>query len=130
MPKKPRQAHISQQLKRRKARRPTPLAGAETPVPNGNATPLEEAPVLAGPALMADSAFLRSEPAAPASSSGRLGRRTGALRAPEERAIAARAIPGQLPTFERSYLMRELRQIGTISTALLALIIVLTIILR
>ena len=97
---------------------------------NGNATPLEEAPVLAEPALMADSAFLRSERAAPATSPARLGRRTGALRAPEERAIAARAIPGQLPTFERSYLMRELRQIGTISTALLALIIVLTIILR
>jgi hypothetical protein len=41
-----------------------------------------------------------------------------------------RTIPGQLPTFEHAYLMRELRTIGTISAGLLGVIIVLTIILR
>jgi hypothetical protein len=130
MPKKPRQAHISQQLKRRKARRPAPLAGAEPPVRNGNAFPADKASVFAEPSSLPEPAFPRSDPPLPASSPARAGRRMGALRVPEERSIAARAVPGQLPTFERAYLMRELRQIGTISMALLALIVVLTVILR
>ena len=41
-----------------------------------------------------------------------------------------RANPGQLPTFERAFIVRELRQIAMTSTALLGLIIVLTILLR
>jgi hypothetical protein len=47
-----------------------------------------------------------------------------------ETAGGVRIVPGQLPTFERRYLVRELRQIGLISSSLLALIIALTVILR
>jgi hypothetical protein len=44
--------------------------------------------------------------------------------------VLTRVVPGQLPTFERAYLMSELRRTFFISAALLALIIVLTIVLR
>jgi hypothetical protein len=44
--------------------------------------------------------------------------------------LTTRIVPGQLPTFERSYLVSELRRIAIISTSLLALIIVLTFVLR
>ena len=80
---------------------------------------------------MPEAGFLGAGPIAPAAP--RVGRRVGSLRTPLDRSegvAAARMNPGQLPTFERAYLMRELRQIGIISTSLLALIIVLTIILR
>ena len=57
-------------------------------------------------------------------------RRLEAVRGPAEVTTAYRAVPGQLPTFDRVYLMRELKQIALISTSLLALIIVLAIVLR
>ena len=41
-----------------------------------------------------------------------------------------RVTPGQLPIFERGYLIRELKQIGVISAALFALTILLAIVLR
>ncbi len=44
--------------------------------------------------------------------------------------VSLRAIPGQLPTFERSYLVRELRQITLTAGVLLAVIIALSLVLR
>ena len=41
-----------------------------------------------------------------------------------------RTVPGQLPVFERPFLLAELRRIFFMAGALLALIIVLTVILR
>jgi hypothetical protein len=44
--------------------------------------------------------------------------------------LPLRMLPGQLPTFEHAYLVRELRTIGLISTTLLGVIILLTFLLR
>jgi hypothetical protein len=54
-------------------------------------------------------------------------RRAAARRAGAE---AARQRYGQLPTFDRAFLMRELRLISTTSIVLFALIVVLAILLR
>jgi hypothetical protein len=131
MPKRPRQAHIPQQSKRRKVRRPTP--GTSTTYPsdetgrNGTSVAGDE-PAFADEPVFAEAAVVGATTVATA----RTGRRLSSLRAPQERMIAPgiRAVPGQLPTFERAYLMRELRQIAIVSSSLLALIIVLTIVLR
>jgi hypothetical protein len=57
------------------------------------------------------------------------GRRLQTLRGnPDTRAV--RITPGQLPTYERSFLQEELRRIAMISGSLLAFILVLTIVLR
>jgi hypothetical protein len=58
-----------------------------------------------------------------------VGRRLELVTRDREQTVV-RVIPGQLPTFERSYLISELRRIGMISGSLLALIIVLTVLLR
>jgi hypothetical protein len=60
----------------------------------------------------------------------RAQRRLDAVRGTQEPAVAVRVIPGQLPTFDRTYLMRELRLTSSISAALLGLIIALAFILR
>jgi hypothetical protein len=134
MPKRPRQAHIPQQAKRRKARRPagesTATVADQTKGQNGSLTVDDEA-VFADPPVMPEPALIGTGPVATAP---RSGRRLSTLRgtAPAEQATTgpARAVPGQLPTFERAYLMRELRQIAAVSSFLLALIVALTIILR
>lgn len=59
----------------------------------------------------------------------RMGRRLAAASSARE-SYSGRSVPGQLPTFERSYLVRELTQIGVISGALLALLIVLSVVMR
>jgi hypothetical protein len=59
----------------------------------------------------------------------RTRRRTEMLTAERDH-ISGRVIPGQLPTFERSYLVTELRRISIISASLLALLLVLTLALR
>ena len=134
MPKKPRQAHISQQLKRRKARRPA--QGSTGGVPENETSrrgaPLADEPIFVDTPLMGESSFLGGGPVAAPAAGPRVGRRVGSLRTPQEPATTAatRVVPGQLPTFERAYLMRELRQIGIISVALLAVILILTILLR
>ncbi len=71
------------------------------------------------------SAATATAPAAPV----RTGRRLEQLRS-QEAPMGVRIAPGQLPTFERTYLVRELRQIGAISGSLLAVIIVLSFVLR
>jgi hypothetical protein len=58
------------------------------------------------------------------------GRRLEMLRGSANRELAVRVAPGQLPTYERGYLMEELRRISLISGALLAVVLVLTVLLR
>jgi hypothetical protein len=60
----------------------------------------------------------------------RAGRRLEMLRGSANRELAVRVAPGQLPTYERGYLMEELRRISLISGGLLALVLVLTLLLR
>jgi hypothetical protein len=59
----------------------------------------------------------------------RAGRRLQMLRGNPEH-TALRVSPGQLPTYERGYLMEELRRISLISGGLLAVVLVLTVLLR
>jgi hypothetical protein len=66
---------------------------------------------------------------APPVSAGR--RRSELIRQRREEAFStARVVPGQLPTFERTYLIAELRQIAITSGLLLAIIVGLAIALR
>jgi hypothetical protein len=58
------------------------------------------------------------------------GRRVSQLRQRGTSEGAARIMAGQLPTFERSYIVHELRAITAISVALFALIIVLALVMR
>jgi hypothetical protein len=58
-----------------------------------------------------------------------MGRRFAAATSARE-GYSGRMIPGQLPTFERAYLIRELTQIAVISGSLLTLLIVLWIVMR
>ena len=111
MPKKPRQAHIPQQVRRRRARR-------------GSAVILPEAPQFAEEPAAMVAPGVQGEPV-PA----RARRRLEALTRTTD-ATAVRTAPGQLPTFDRAYLVDELRRITITAGALLALIIVLTVILR
>jgi hypothetical protein len=60
----------------------------------------------------------------------RAGRRLQMLRGDPEHSGVTRILPGQLPTYERGYLMEELRRITLISGGLLAIILVLTVLLR
>ena len=107
MPKRPRQAHIPQQAKKRKVRR-NPLFTAADPY-------LAEEKVVS---------FAERQPVATdALPSEALPRRA-------EARLAVVRSAGQLPTFERAYLVNELRQIALTATGLLAFIIVLTIVLR
>jgi hypothetical protein len=65
----------------------------------------------------------------PASTAPRQRRRLESL-ARDRETSAVRIVPGQLPTFERSYLVHELRNIAITAGILLTLIIVLAIVLR
>jgi hypothetical protein len=58
------------------------------------------------------------------------GRRMAQLRQRGTSEGAARIMAGQLPTFEHSYIVDELRRIAIISGSLFALIIVLAIVMR
>lgn len=118
MPKKARRAHVPQQVvrKRKTARRPEP------PSPIVDDAP-EPEPALADP------------PAAvtPAARSGRVEtrprRRLELLTRARDQATV-RVVPGQLPTFERAYLVNELRRITITAGSLLAIIVLLAILLR
>jgi hypothetical protein len=117
MPKRPRQAHIPLQSKRRRTRRPAP----------GSADAANVLPIAAASdEAIEDDSSPRAAPESPA----RTRRRLDAVRAPREAAVIYRASPGQLPTFERSYLMRELRQITITATLLLGVIVILAVVLR
>ena len=58
------------------------------------------------------------------------GRRTAQLRQRGTSEGAARIMAGQLPTFERAYIVDELRRIAIISGVLFALVIVLALVMR
>ena len=118
MPKRARQAHIPKQVtrKRKPVRRDggvTTGADAYLDVsgPIQVATGMSRDPV--GPIPM-PARPAPSRPQAPATPA-----RPGTLRA-----------AGQLPTFERGYLLEELRRIAMTAGGLLALIIVLAVVLR
>jgi hypothetical protein len=83
-----------------------------------------EEPVFAGGSLPGQSGPVDTRPQPRTG-----GRRLQMLRGNPETG-AVRITPGQLPTYERSFLQEELRRIAMISGLLLAVIIVLTVLLR
>jgi hypothetical protein len=112
MPKRPRQSHIPSQPRRRKPRRTQDFSAA-LPATDGGETDLIEA---ASP--------VAATPAAPV-----IGRRLRAVQQARE-GFAPRSHPGELPTYERTFLVRELTQISIVAGSLLALIIVLWLVMR
>ncbi len=111
MPKRPRQSHIPSQIRRRKPRREGTVQNLPEPV-------FADEPAVAMPGV-GGSGPVDTRPR----------RRLQSLAQASEGGTLFRAA-GQLPTFERSYLVRELRQIGITSFSLLGLIIVLALIIR
>jgi hypothetical protein len=131
VPKRPRQAHIpSQQRTNRKPKRPfmtgagratEPLPDDEIFEPNFADPPLIQGGVSTG--IGSGPVDTRPQP--------RPGRRLEMLRGNANRDTAtSRITPGQLPTYQRAYLMDELRRISLISGGLLGVIIGLTVLLR
>ncbi len=108
MPKRPRQSHVPRQAatRKRKATRRPLYSPEELYAPN----PVVEEP----------------PPAAPERQRAVVGQRRRQLSGDQSYAVRA----GQLPTFERGYLVDELRRIGITAAGLMALIIVLTVLLR
>ena len=130
VPKRPRQAHIpAQQRSSRKPKRPFMTASQRA----------EAEEELFEPNFADDPTFMSGTTVAAASGATgpvdtrpqpRAGRRLEMLRGSANRDLGVRTAPGQLPTYERSYLMEELRRISLISGGLLALVLVLTVLLR
>ena len=58
-----------------------------------------------------------------------MGRRLRAVQQGRE-GFTVRSHPGELPTYERTYLVRELTQISIVAGSLLALIVVLWLVMR
>ena len=117
MPKKPRQAHVPKQVAaRRKARR----TATSQPVSVEPAPIFADEPVISVGSSMGGQSPVDTRPRT----------RLEVLRQSRDTVAPLRTVPGQLPTFERAFLVSELRRIGLISTALLGVIIVLTILLR
>ncbi len=116
MPKKSRHAHVpKQQAARRKTRR--------SAAPGAPAAPLPEEPAFAEPPIAEVPGYTANVVGT------RPLRRLELLRASRE-PTAVRVVPGQLPTFEREYLVGELRRIALTASSLLAVIVVLAIVLR
>lgn len=114
MPKRSRTSHIPSQIRRRKNRRPNDFTSALAESQTFQDLAEAEAAVV---------------PASPATAGPRMGRRLQAATRVRE-SYGSRAATGQLPTFERAYLVRELTQIAVISGALLALLLVLWVVMR
>jgi hypothetical protein len=137
MPKKRRQAHIPQGAprKRRPARRPD-----FEPAPEPK-TDQDGQPIFADPPVYPD-AFSPYGTTGPVETrphwigSTDAGRTPGRRRLEQLRRSAGETVPtgrvatGQLPLYDRSYLIGELRRIGITSTVLLGVIIVLALVLR
>jgi hypothetical protein len=125
VPKRPRQAHIpAQQRTSRKPKRPFMTAGQRAEAAEELFEPnFADEPIISGPAFGGQSGPVDTRP------QPRAGRRLQMLRGNPEH-TAVRVSPGQLPTYERGYLMEELRRISLISGALLAVVLVLTVLLR
>ena len=117
MPKKARRSHVPGQPAKRKARRP---AGQPSVAPAAPEPVFAEPPIAELPHLGAVGAV-----------DTRPHRRLQLLTQRRSEAQAAvRVVPGQLPTFERAFLVSELRRIVVTAGALLALIVVLAMVLR
>lgn len=118
MPKRPRQAHVPKQsTRKRRQRRDSVTVPADAyldvsgpvSIPGYGRDPV-------GPIVM------------PGASRGpRTPRAPRPLEAPRP---SAQRVAGQLPTFERAYLMEELRRITMTAGSLLILIVVLALVLR
>lgn len=140
MPKKKRPSRVT----RRAPRRPQFAAGPE----QSDAEP-EERSDLDGEPIFADDASLPSAVGALGNATGPVetrpewiarsaseqsrrqpGRRTAQLRQRGTSEGAARIMAGQLPTFERSYIIDEMRRIAIITGVLFAVIVVLAIVMR
>jgi hypothetical protein len=127
VPKRPRQAHVpAQQRSTRKPKRPFMTASSraaeaaeELFEPN-----FADEPLVAGVSTGIGSGPIDTRPQPRVG-----GRRLQMVRGTGEQ-TGLRITPGQLPTYERSFLQEELRRITLISGGLLALILVLTILLR
>jgi hypothetical protein len=120
VPKKSRQAHVPSQIRKRKARR----AGQVPAYPDS----LDEVePVFADPPNFMNGVAGMGDASGPVET--RPARRLELLRSSREQA-SVRVVPGQLPTFERAYLVGELRRIALTAGSLLAVIIVLALVLR
>jgi len=131
MPKKSRQAHIPSQVRKRKARKPAPLRAVEPAV-----DPISGEPLFADSVPSLD-LNLRALGDASGPVETRPHRRLALLQSRQAEAApqqgqaqtTLRSVPG-LPSFDRSYLTSELRQIALTAGSLLALIIVLAVVLR
>jgi len=121
VPKRPRQAHIPSQVRKRKVRRPGEAAAGQP-----RSYPEEPAFVQDPVNGFGAAAFGAS---GPVDTRPRVGRRLELINRSSEQA-AVRVVPGQLPVFERAYLVGELRRIALTAGSLLAIIIVLAIVLR
>ena len=127
VPKRPRQAHIpAQQRSSRKPKRPFMTASQRAEAAEELFEPnFADEPLIAGGiATGVGSGPIDTRPQPRTG-----GRRLQMLRGNPETG-AVRITPGQLPTYERSFLQEELRRIAMISGTLLALILVLTVLLR
>jgi hypothetical protein len=113
MPKRSRTSHIPAQIRRRKARRPNDFTSALAESQAFRQLAEDEAAIV---------------PATPVATP-RMGRRLEAATRSRE-GYVGRTVAGQLPTFERAYLVRELTQIAVISGSLLLLLIVLWVVMR
>jgi hypothetical protein len=138
MPKKRRAAHIPQQATRRRKAAPRHnFAPAPDQTPETEPrSDLDGNPIFANeiavPGATAGYAAVGPVETRPQWIHSQTARREGRRRA-ELRGVTTgpvRLAPGQLPTYDRAYLVSELQRIGIISGSLLAVIIVLTIILR
>lgn len=116
MPKRPRRAHVPKQQAKHKPRRSLAPAGPPSAPP---ASAFVQEPAAEG-----------LQPSA-ADGAGRPLRRLEQLRATREHAHpGSRALPGQLPTFERAYLVGELQRIAVTAGALFVLLVLLAVLMR
>jgi hypothetical protein len=118
MPKRARQAHIPKQVTRRRK-----TARRDSGVVTGADAYLD----VSSPVHVA--AGVSRDPAGPIPMPSAAGTAPSAPRPPTARVAAYRAA-GQLPTFERAYLVDELKRILITASSLLLFIIVLAVLLR
>ena len=143
MPKKRRSAHIPQTMTRRRRTNREPNAFPESQP----RTDLEGEPIFADDVVAPDATaawggsgpvetrphWINSQRSTTEEARRPTGRRLEQLRrssSGEHAAAGGRIIAGQLPTFERSYLVSELRRIFITSGALLALIVILNFVMK
>jgi hypothetical protein len=139
MPKK-RPARVTQQTSRRRRipRRPEFSPGPTQP----EKTDLSGNPIFADDVATSAAAGAFGEATGPVETrpewiestpqppSRQPGRRTAQLRRTGGSEGAARIMAGQLPTFEHSYIVDELRRIAIIAGSLFAVVIILAIVMR